>query len=145
MIHRKAMVKKSYSEDTKLVFKDACQWRHDQSPYETSDFIVDCLKLWWEHNRHRYSHITELVLNLDNGPNAVSGRTQFIRRLTEFSDASGLQIHLAHYPPYHSKYNAMVHLWEKVYAKGVRLTKKAMKPYEDRLEGSPSLPKWNVA
>ena len=149
--------------------------------HETSDFIVDCLELWWEHARPRYPHITELVLNLDNGPNSASTRTQFIRRITAFSDASGLRIRLAYYPPYHSKYNPIercwgileehwngeildsvekalnwaetmtwkgiqpvVHFWDKVYAKGVRLTKKEMQPYNERLERSLELPKWDV-
>ena len=31
-----------------------------------------------------------------------------------------------------------------VVVKGVTLTKKAMKPYEQRLERSDKLPKWNV-
>ncbi len=38
----------------------------------------------------------------------------------------------------------IVHLWEKVYEKGVRLTKKLMKPYDNRIERSNSLPKWDV-
>ncbi len=149
--------------------------------YETSDFIVDCIEDWWERNKSSYSHIKELVINLDNGPNSASGRTQFIRRMTEFSDKTGLQIRLVYYPPYHSKYNSIercwgileehwngeildsvekainwaatmtwkginpvVHLWEKIYKKGVRLTKKAMKPYENRIERSNILPKWYV-
>lgn len=29
--------------------------------FETSDFIVDCLEMWWENNRIAYSHIKELV------------------------------------------------------------------------------------
>ncbi len=68
--------------------------------YETSDFIADCLEEWWRNNKN--DNIKELVINLDNGPNSASGRTQFIRRMAEFSDATGLQIRLVYYPPYHS-------------------------------------------
>ena len=38
----------------------------------------------------------------------------------------------------------LVVFWERTYEKGIRLTKKAMKPYEDRLERSTTLPKWDV-
>lgn len=78
---------------------------------ETSDYLVDGLELWWRNNKHLYPPITKLVINLDNGPNCHSGRTQFIKRMVEFSIATGLQIHLVYYPPYHSKYNAIERTW----------------------------------
>jgi hypothetical protein len=149
--------------------------------FETSDFIVDCLEMWWDKNKDAYVNIKELVINLDNGPNSASGRTQFILRMTEFADKTGLRIRLVYYPPYHSKYNSVercwgileehwngeildsvdktinwaatmtwkgiqpvVHLWKKIYEKGIHLTKKEMKPYESRIKHSNSLPKWDV-
>ena len=44
----------------------------------TSDFIVDRLEDWWEFNRVRFPEVTKLVLNLDNGPENHSRRTQFL-------------------------------------------------------------------
>jgi transposase len=79
--------------------------------FETSDFIVDGLEHWWESNQDPYRHIRQLVINLDNGPNNSSFRTQFIKRLTEFSDNYDLDIVLAYYPPYHSKYNPIERCW----------------------------------
>lgn len=38
----------------------------------------------------------------------------------------------------------VVHLLNKTYEKGIRLTKKEMKPYEDRIHRSRKLPKWDV-
>ena len=38
----------------------------------------------------------------------------------------------------------IVKLWEKVYKKKVFLTKEEMKPYEDRIERSKNLPKWDI-
>ena len=73
--------------------------------HETGDFIVDCIEAWWDANSPKYAHIKELVVNLDNGPNNSSGRTQFIRRMIEFGGRTGLRIRLVYYPPYHSKYN----------------------------------------
>lgn len=78
---------------------------------ETSDFIVDCLELWWQDRKALHGDIRELVINLDNGPALASNRTQFIKRITEFSDRFGLEIHLVYYPPYHSKYNPVERVW----------------------------------
>ena len=38
----------------------------------------------------------------------------------------------------------VVQLLDKVYKKGMKLTKKAMKVYEERLTRSETLPKWDV-
>ncbi len=52
-----------------------------------------------------------LVINADNGPENSSRRTQWMKRLTEFSDTHQIRIRLAYYPPYHSKYNPVERLW----------------------------------
>ncbi len=78
---------------------------------ETSDFIVDCLQLWWDANKSRYHHIRQLVINLDNGPNNSSFRTQFMKRMVEFAKQNNLEIVLVYYPPYHSKYNPIERCW----------------------------------
>lgn len=78
---------------------------------ETSDFIVDSLQLWWDERKENYLSIKKLVINLDNGPSASSHRTQFIKRITEFSEKNKITIHLAYYPPYHSKYNPVERCW----------------------------------
>ena len=148
---------------------------------ETSDFIVDCLEQWWQDRREHYGHIRELVINLDNGPELASGRTQFIKRLVEFADKYDLRIRLVYYPPYHSKYNPIERCWgilenhwngtllgsvetamnwaktmtwkgihpvvnflEGVYETGVRVTKEAFQPFQQRLQRSEKLPKWSV-
>jgi len=77
----------------------------------TSDCLADCLTAWWERVRGRFAHITTLVLNLDNGPESHSHRTQFMHRLVEFARQSGLTVRLAYYPPYHSKYNPVERCW----------------------------------
>jgi len=78
---------------------------------ETSDFIVDCLEQWWSDRKASHGHIRELVINLDNGPELNSHRTQFMKRLVEFSDKNNLQIRLVYYPPYHSKFNPIERCW----------------------------------
>lgn len=148
---------------------------------DTSDFVADCLELWWSHRRAAYSGVRRLVIDLDNGPAIASSRTQFMKRLVEFSDRSGLTLELAYYPPYHSKYNRIercwgilenhwngtllnsiettlawaktmtwcgvppfVHLLNRVYETGVRVTKAAFRQFARRLERSAVLPKWSL-
>ncbi len=77
----------------------------------TSDCLVDRLVDWWETVKERFAHITTLVINLDNGPESHSRRTQFMQRLVEFAQRFHLSIRLAYYPPYHSKYNPIERCW----------------------------------
>jgi len=148
---------------------------------ETSDFWVDGLKMWWLQVQGGLGSIRRLIIYLDNGPHNSGSRTQFLKRMIEFADWSGLEIRLVYHPPYHSKYNPIEHCWGileqkwggtllnclKVilqealrmvwrgkhplvkrlhgdYPEGVRLAKKAMKPYEARLKRSPALPKYDI-
>ena len=78
---------------------------------ETSDFIVDGLRYWWRYNKHRYRQITKLQIDLDNGPEMESHRTQFIKRMVDWVDKIKLPIELVYYPPYHSKDNPVEHCW----------------------------------
>jgi len=77
----------------------------------TSDCLVDRLTQWWETVRDRFTHITPLVINLDNGPENHSRRTQFMQRLVAFVQHYHLTVRLAYYPPYHSKYNPIERCW----------------------------------
>ena len=77
----------------------------------TSDCLVDRLVQWWESVRHRFGHITTLVINLDNGPENHSRRTQFMQRIVAFVRQYGISVRLAYYPPYHSKYNPIERCW----------------------------------
>jgi len=148
---------------------------------DTSDFVADCLELWWSQRQAAYPGVRRLVIDLDNGPEVASSRTQFMKRLVEFSDRCQLTLELAYYPPYHSKYNRIercwgilenhwngallksidtalawaktmtwcgvapiVHLLDRVYATGVRLTKSAFRPIASRLDRSETLPNWSL-
>lgn len=77
----------------------------------TSDCLMDILAGWWERVRMRFPLVTTLLLNLDNGPENHSHRTQFMARLVSWGQESGLTIQLAYYPPYHSKYNPIERCW----------------------------------
>lgn len=78
---------------------------------DTSDFVADCLELWWTNRQAAHPRVRRLLINLDNGPEIGSSRTQFMKRLVEFSDRHQLTLELAYYPPYHSKYNRIERCW----------------------------------
>jgi Rhodopirellula transposase DDE domain len=77
----------------------------------TSDCLVDRLVDWWETVKGRFSHVKMLVINLDNGPESHSRRTQFMQRLLYFVQKYQITVRLAYYPPYHSKYNPVERCW----------------------------------
>jgi DDE family transposase len=80
-------------------------WLYMARSKVTSDFIADRLEQWWQEVRLRFLRVKTLVINLDNGPENHSRRTQFLKRIVEFARKYGLVVQLAYYPPYHSKYN----------------------------------------
>jgi hypothetical protein len=91
---------------------------------ETSDAWVDALQMWWLEVRSGLGQVKRLVVYLDNGPKNSGRRTQFLKRMVQFADWSGLEIHLVYYPPYHSKYNRVERCWSSLEKKwnGVLLT-----------------------
>jgi hypothetical protein len=77
----------------------------------TSDCLVDILPDWWQTCRLKMPQIRTLVINQDHGPENNSSRTQFMKRLVEFAQTNQLEVQLAYYPPYHSKYNPIERVW----------------------------------
>jgi DDE family transposase len=78
---------------------------------ETSDAWVDALQMWWLQVQADLVQVKRLVIYLDNGPKNSGRRTQFLKRMVQFADWSGLEIRLVYYPPYHSKYNPIERCW----------------------------------
>ena len=86
-------------------------WIYFGQSAETSDFIVDCLEAWWHMHQDDYPGIKTLAIDLDGGSAVRSNRTQFIKRMAQFCQATGLTVQLIYYPPYHSKYNPIERCW----------------------------------
>ena len=95
-------------------------------------------------------HVKRLVIYLDNGPKNSGRRTQFLKRMVQFADWSGLEIRLVYYPPYHSKYNPIERCWSALEKKwngvllnclkvvlqcALRMTWKGRHPTVKRLHG----------
>lgn len=77
----------------------------------TADCIVDCLNDWWAQTKLRFPTVSLLVINQDNGPENHSRRTQYMKRILEFVHTHQIDVRLAYYPPYHSKYNPVERVW----------------------------------
>ena len=74
---------------------------------------MDCLVQWWGGEQGSgIADARRLVIDLDNGPENSSHRTQFMNRMVMFADdRTGLEVKLVYDPPYHSKYNPIEHCW----------------------------------
>jgi hypothetical protein len=77
----------------------------------TADFIVDTIEDYWLSNKKDFLKVQTLIVNSDNGPESSSHRTQFIKRIVEFSNKYSIIVKLVYYPPYHSKYNSVERAW----------------------------------
>lgn len=77
----------------------------------TSDFIADGLERWWGERKMLHPGVRRLHIELDNGPEIASSRTQFMTRLVDFVDRHRVEVRLVYLPPYHSKYNPIERCW----------------------------------
>ena len=74
---------------------------------------MDCLEKTWKKLR-REKNLERIVINLDNGLENSSRRTQFIKRMVMFAYKYNITVSLAYYPPYHSKYNPIERVWGRL-------------------------------
>lgn len=77
---------------------------------ETSEFCCDCIKDWWErYGKHFYSGATSILILADGGGSNSSRHYIFKEDLQKLANNIGIEIRIAHYPPYTSKYNPIEH------------------------------------
>ena len=79
--------------------------------YTSSDFIIDCFVDFWKANKVNYPKVNKLLLNVDNGGENNSRRTQFMKRIVDFVAKEKMAVELAYDPPYHSKHNPIERVW----------------------------------
>ena len=77
----------------------------------TADFMIDCISEYLNMIIQTRPNVTRMLINADNGPECSGRRTQWINRLLLLTKETGIQIDLAYYPPYHSKYNPVERFW----------------------------------
>jgi hypothetical protein len=77
---------------------------------DTHEFAIDSLRYWWQnHGRGRYRTATSLLLLCDGGGSNSSRSYLFKAALQALAIELGINIRVAHYPPYTSKYNPIEH------------------------------------
>ena len=79
--------------------------------HDTSRFACDSLGCWWEtHSRPVFPLLRARMLTVcDGGGSNASNRYVFKYHLERLATRLGLEIRVAHYPPYCSKYNPIEH------------------------------------
>jgi hypothetical protein len=95
---------------------------------ETSVAWIEALRQWWQQVGATWSGLQHLVIYLDNGPHNSGRRRPFLKRLIDFVEATGLEVRLVYYPPYHRKYNPIERCWSALEKKwgGTLLTSLAV-------------------
>lgn len=78
--------------------------------HDTSEFACDCIIQWWEqYGKQAYPFATSLLLLCDCGGSNNARYYIFKDMLQRAAQAIGIEIRIAHYPPYTSKYNPIEH------------------------------------
>jgi hypothetical protein len=83
---------------------------HLNTSHDTSELACDSIAAWWErHGRTRYPGAKKLLLLCDGGGSNSATQYLFKEDLQKLAKRLGLEIRVAHYPPYCSKYNPIEH------------------------------------
>lgn len=78
--------------------------------HDTSEFACDSVRHWWTtYGTENYPHATSILVLCDGGGSNSSRHYLFKQDLQALADELGLEIRIAHYPPYCSKYNPIEH------------------------------------
>jgi hypothetical protein len=77
---------------------------------DTSEFACDSIELWWRQNgKKAYPNATSILILMDGGGSNSSRHYIFKEDLQKLSNKLGIEIRIAHYPPYTSKWNPIEH------------------------------------
>ena len=77
---------------------------------DTAEFACECIRQWWlTHGCIDYANATALLLLCDCGGSNNARYYLFKEELQRLADDFGIEIRIAHYPPYTSKYNPIEH------------------------------------
>lgn len=78
--------------------------------HDTGELCCDSIALWWEqHGRAVYPKTTRLLILCDGGGSNSATQYLFKEDLQRLSNRLGLELRVAHYPPYCSKHNPIEH------------------------------------
>lgn len=78
--------------------------------HDTSEFACECIRRWWlNHGAIDYPKADSILLLCDCGGSNNARYYIFKEDLQKLSDELKIEIRIAHYPPYTSKYNPIEH------------------------------------
>jgi hypothetical protein len=78
--------------------------------HDTSEFACDRFRQWWfTYGYLHYPHATSTLVLCDGGGSNSARHHIFKQDLQSLADEIGVEIRIAHYPPYCSKYNPIEH------------------------------------
>jgi len=77
---------------------------------DTSEFACECLKNWWNnYGKSAYPNATSILAKCDGGGSNNANHYIFKEYLQKLVNEIGIEIRIAPYPPYTSKYNPIEH------------------------------------
>lgn len=103
--------------------------------HDTSEFACACIRNWWlDYGQHDYPQAASILILCDCGGSNNARYYLFKQDLQQLADELGIEIRIAHYPPYTSKYNPiehrlfphLTHACQGVVFKSVELVKELM-------------------
>jgi hypothetical protein len=78
--------------------------------HDTSEFACDSIRYWWQkYGAIHYPSANSILLLCDGGGSNSSRQYLFKQDLQALASELGIEIRIAHYPPYTSKYNPIEH------------------------------------
>ena len=78
--------------------------------HDTGEFACESIERWWEEKgRALYPDAKSILLLCDGGGSNSASQYLFKEDLQKLVDRLGIEIRVAHYPPYCSKYNPIEH------------------------------------
>jgi hypothetical protein len=83
---------------------------HLNTSHDTSELACDSIAAWWEdHGQSAYCGAKKLLVLCDGGGSNSASRYVFKEQLQKLANRLGIEIRVAHYRPYCSKYNPIEH------------------------------------
>lgn len=77
---------------------------------DTSEFACDSINHWWnQYGKEHYPHANSILMLMDGGGSNSSRHYLFKQDLQALADKIGIEIRIAHFPPYTSKWNPIEH------------------------------------
>lgn len=77
---------------------------------DTSEFACDSIRHWWNtFGKLHYPEATSILMLMDGGGSNSSRHYLFKQDIQAVADEIGIEIRIAHFPPYTSKWNPIEH------------------------------------